>query len=139
DTSAPYLFKWDTRRTKDGLHTLALAGRARDGRIVRSRVLVDVVNKTVQPAKIVSSSLVDGQTVSGTQHWLVATSGSVARVEFDVDGLPQVTQAKAPYAYDWNTTDEAAGTHQLTVRAYGIEGDVASQTITVTVAPPSAR
>ena len=37
DTSAPYLFKWDTRRTTDGLHTVTLAGRARDGRIVRSR------------------------------------------------------------------------------------------------------
>ena len=44
DTSAPYLFKWDTRRTTDGLHTVTLAGRARDGRIVRSRVQVRVAN-----------------------------------------------------------------------------------------------
>jgi hypothetical protein len=29
DTSPPYLFQWDTRRVKDGLHTLTLAGRAR--------------------------------------------------------------------------------------------------------------
>ena len=36
DTSPPYLFQWDTRRTKDGMHTLTLAGRARDGRLVRS-------------------------------------------------------------------------------------------------------
>ena len=38
DTSPPYLFKWDTRRATDGLHLLTLAGRARDGRIVRSRI-----------------------------------------------------------------------------------------------------
>jgi N-acetyl-anhydromuramyl-L-alanine amidase AmpD len=139
DTSAPYAFKWDTRRTADGLHTLTLAGRARDGRVVRSRVQVRVANKTALPAKIVSSSLVDGQTVSGTQHWLVATSGSVTQVEFSVDGLPQVTLAKAPYAYDWNANNSAPGPHQLTVRATGIEGDVATQTITVTVAAPSAR
>src|SRR6266576_1942737 len=30
DTSPPYVFQWDTRRTKDGTHTLTLAGRARD-------------------------------------------------------------------------------------------------------------
>jgi len=139
DTSAPYAFRWDTRRAHDGLHTLTLAGRARDGRIVRSRVQVRVANKAALPAKIVSDSLVDGQTVSGTQHWLVATSGSVARVEFSVDGLPQATVASAPYAYDWNTTDSAPGPHQLSVRAIGIEGDVATQTFTVTVAAPSAR
>ena len=78
DTSPPYLFKWDTRRATDGLHLLTLAGRARDGRIVRSRIPVNVVNGSVLPAAIVGDSLVDGQTVSGTQHWLVETSGTVA-------------------------------------------------------------
>jgi|GEM_PF-3560307 len=139
DTSAPYQFKWDTRRTTDGLHTLTLAGRARDGRVVRSRVQVDVVNGQMQPAAIASDSLVDGQTVSGIQHWLVATTGSVAHVEFDVDGAPAATATKAPYAYDWDTSGAAAGPHQLTVRAVGVEGDVATQTLTVTVAPPSAQ
>jgi N-acetyl-anhydromuramyl-L-alanine amidase AmpD len=138
DTSPPYAFNWDTRRSADGLHTLTLAGRARDGRVVRSRVQVRVANKTALPAKILSSSLVDGQTVSGSQHWLVAAGGSVARVEFSVDGLPQATVEKAPYAYDWNAAEAAPGAHQLTVRAVGIEGDVATQTLTVTVAPPSA-
>jgi N-acetyl-anhydromuramyl-L-alanine amidase AmpD len=139
DTSAPYEFKWDTRRTKDGSHMLTLAGRARDGRVIRSRVHVVVVNGTAQPAKIVGDSLVDGQTVSGQQHWLVATSGSVTRVEFSVDGLPQVSVTRAPFAYDWDAGSAAPGTHVLTVRAFGVEGDVATQTFNVTVAPPSAR
>jgi N-acetyl-anhydromuramyl-L-alanine amidase AmpD len=139
DTAAPFVFQWDTRRAKDGLHTLTLAGVARDHRVARSRVQVDVVNTTVQPAKIVSDSLVDGQTVSGPQHWLVATSGSVTRVEFAVDGLPQVTLTRAPYAYDWDPSSYAPGAHQLTVQATGLAGDVASQTFTVTVAAPSAR
>ena len=138
DTSPPYAFKWDTRRTKDGLHTLTLAGRARDGRIVRSRVQVVVANASILPAKIVSSSFVDGQTVSGTQHWIVATTGAVARVEFAVDGQQQATLAKAPYAYDWDTGTYAPGPHQLTVTAVGVQGDVATQSLTVTVAPPAA-
>jgi len=139
DTSAPYLFEWDTRRAKDGAHILTLAGRARDGRIVRSRIQVQVANGALQPAKVVSDSLGDGQTVSGVQHWLVETSGSVARVEFVVDGLVRGTATAPPYAYDWDTTGETAGQHQLTVRAAGRDGGVAEQSLTVTVAAPSAR
>ena len=138
DTAPPFLFRWDTRHVKDGVHTLTLAGVARDHRVVRSRVRIDVVNTTAQPAKIVSDSLVDGQTVSGAQHWLVATSGSVTSVVFSVDGLPQLTLAKGPYAFDWDTSSYAPGTHQLTVEATGLAGDVTTQTLTVTVAAPSA-
>jgi N-acetyl-anhydromuramyl-L-alanine amidase AmpD len=139
DTAAPFLFRWDTRRTQDGLHTLTLAVVARDHRVVRSRVQVVVVNRTAQPAKIVSDSIVDGQTVSGPQHWLVAASGSVTGVVFSVDGLPQLTLAQAPHAYDWDPSSYAPGTHQLTVQATGLAGDVTTQTLTVTVAAPSAR
>jgi N-acetyl-anhydromuramyl-L-alanine amidase AmpD len=139
DTSPPYVFKWDTRRAKDGLHVLTLAGRARDGRIVRSRVQVTVANGVVQPAKLVSSSLVDGQTVSGLQHWLVDASGSLTRVEFAVDGTVRAAVTTAPYAYDWDTGAESAGPHRLTVRAVGADGQAAEQSLTVTVAAPSAR
>jgi N-acetyl-anhydromuramyl-L-alanine amidase AmpD len=138
DTSAPYVFKWDTRRTKDGAHRLTLAGRAHDGRIVKSSVSVAVVNGQIQPAKIVSSSLADGVTISGVQHWLVATSGTVKTVEFLVDGTVVSTATKAPYAYDWDTSGEAPGPHTLVVRATGADGGVTEQTATVTVAPPAA-
>ena len=137
DTSPPYVFRWDTRRTTDGAHTLTLAGRAHDGRIVRSRVQVLVANAVSMPAKIVASSLADGQTVSGVPHWLVETSGNVARVEFVVDGAVRATATAAPYAYDWDTSAEAAGSHSLAVRATGANGAVAEQTLRVTVAPPS--
>jgi N-acetyl-anhydromuramyl-L-alanine amidase AmpD len=139
DTSPPYLFKWDTRRTQDGLHVLTLAGRARDGRMVRSRIQVQVANGTLQPARIVANSLADGQNVSGVQHWLVETSGSVARVEFVVDGLVRATANAVPYAYDWDTSSETPGRHQLTVRVIGRDGAVAEQSLTVTVAAPGAR
>jgi N-acetyl-anhydromuramyl-L-alanine amidase AmpD len=137
DTSAPYLFKWDTRRTTDGLHTVTLAGRARDGRIVRARVQVRVANGVLQAAKVVADSLVDGQTVSGVQHWLVEASGSIARVEFVVDGIVVGTATAAPYAYDWDAGSETPGPHALVVRAVGKDGVVAQQSLTVTVAPAS--
>ena len=105
---------------------------------MRSRVEVIVANAALAPAKIVSSSLADGQTVSGSQHWLVDTSGAVARVEFVVDGTLRATATAAPYAYDWDTSLETPGTHALAVRAVGADGAVAEQTFSVTVAPPSA-
>jgi hypothetical protein len=136
DTSAPYIFKWDTRRTTDGLHVVTLAGRARDGRIVRTRVHVNVLNGLTPPT-VLADSLVDGQIVSGVQHWLVETGGSVARVEFVVDGTLRSTVAAAPYAYDWDTGSEAVGSHQLIVRGVGLDGIVSEQTVTVTVAAPT--
>ena len=137
DTSAPYLFRWDTRRAKDGPHTISLVGRAPDGRVVRSRVTVVVANAAVAP-KIVASSLADGQTVGDLQHWLVQTGGKVDHVEFDVDGVARSTATAAPYAWDWDTTAETPGPHQLAVKAFGTDGTVAQQQFTVTVAGPSA-
>jgi N-acetyl-anhydromuramyl-L-alanine amidase AmpD len=138
DTSPPYLFKWDTRRAKDGLHRLTLAGRARDGRIVKTQIQVRVINAQMLPAKIVGSSLADGQAVSGVQHWLVQTSGKVKKVEFLVDGTVRATVTTAPYAYDWDTTAETTGPHTVTVRATGVDGAVVEQTATVQVPPPTA-
>ena len=138
DTSPPYVFRWNTLRVKDGTHLLTLAGRARDGRIVRARIPVVVSNGKVQPAQIVADSLADGQTVAGVQHWLVGTSGSVASVQLSVDGAVRATLTTAPYSWDWDTSAETPGTHRLDVKVTGSDGTVTSQTLTVTVALPAA-
>jgi N-acetyl-anhydromuramyl-L-alanine amidase AmpD len=138
DTSPPYVFHWDTRRAQDGAHTLALVARARDGRVVRATIPLRVANAGVLPPSIASDSLVDAQTVSGVQHWLVDTGGSVSRVEFVVDGKVRSTASVAPYAWDWDTTRETPGTHALTVRVVGVDGTVAEQSLSVTVQGPSA-
>jgi N-acetyl-anhydromuramyl-L-alanine amidase AmpD len=138
DTAAPYVFRWDTQRVKDGLHRLTLAGRARDGRVVKTSISVRVVNGLVQPAAIASSSIADGQTVSGLQHWLVDASGSVQKVEFFVDGSLRATSTKAPYAYDWDSSAEAPGPHALLVRVTGLDGGLVEQSATATVSPPAA-
>jgi hypothetical protein len=135
DTRAPYLFRWDTRRAKDGTHTIALVGNAPDGRTVRSSVVVVVNNAAVAP-QLVADSLVDGQTVADLQHWLVQTGGRIDHVEFSVDGVVRTGVTTAPYAYDWDTTQETPGPHTLLVRAIGVDGTAAQQQLTVTVAAP---
>ena len=88
----------------------------------------------MQPAAIVSDSLADGQTVSGVQHWLVETSGSVAKVEFLVDDVVAATATSAPYAWDWDTS-AVPGEHRLGVRVTGVDGRAAEQDLSVTVVP----
>jgi N-acetyl-anhydromuramyl-L-alanine amidase AmpD len=137
DTSVPYLFHWDTRRTKDGPHVIELTGRARDGRRVASRVTVVVDNAAVRP-RIVASSLANGQTVADLQHWLVTVGGKVASVQFSVDGVVRGTATAAPYAWDWDTTKETPGSHALQITATGVDGSVVTQSLSVTVAGPAA-
>jgi N-acetyl-anhydromuramyl-L-alanine amidase AmpD len=133
DTAPPYVFTWDTRRAKDGKHLLTLVAKSRDGRLVRSPIPVVVANGLVQPPTIVASSLAEGQAVSGTQHWLVETGGTVARVEFVVDGVVRSSVNAAPYAWDWDTAQESPGAHALAVRAVGVDGTTAEQKLSVTV------
>jgi N-acetyl-anhydromuramyl-L-alanine amidase AmpD len=134
DTSPPYVFKWDTRRARDGKHSLTLVAKARDGRTVRSSIPLVVANGALQAPQIAATSLVDAQTVTGTQHWLVETGGTITRVEFLVDGTLRATASAAPYAWDWDTTQDAPGTHALVVRAIGVEGATVEKSLSVTVA-----
>jgi hypothetical protein len=95
-----------------------------------------VVSNAAVAAQLVAGSLADGQTVAGVQHWLVQTGGKIDHVEFSVDGVVRASVTAAPYAYDWDTTQETPGPHTLLVRALGADGSVALQQLTVTVAAP---
>lgn len=85
---------------------------------------------------IVSPS--NGQTVSGSVVWSAATSGTVSRVDFAVDGTVKWSEANAPYVYNGDgnkldTTTLADGTHTLSVTAYGRANRTASASVSVLV------
>jgi regulation of enolase protein 1 (concanavalin A-like superfamily) len=92
----------------------------RDGRTWTIRV--DSVAPTValtQPA--------EAATLSGTAS-LAAAAGDqlgVARVEFWIDGVLAATDRSSPYAFSWNTTAVANGTHTLQARAIDTAGNAA--------------
>jgi N-acetyl-anhydromuramyl-L-alanine amidase AmpD len=132
-TRAPYVFAWDSRRVKNGFHTLELVARARDGRVTSREVDVLVGNGEPAQAQIVAQSLGDGQTVTGTVPWQVTIRGPVWRVQFFVDGELRSTRTYLPFRYDWDTTRETPGTHALTVRALRPDGSTAESRLTVVV------
>ncbi len=58
----------------------------------------------------------------------------VAKVDFYIDGAYKGTDTAAAYAYSWNTTGAAIGTHTLTARAYDAAGNTTtSSAVSVTV------
>ena len=78
----------------------------------------------------------NGATVSGTVSVTATASDNVGvtRVEFWRDGALQSTDTTSPYAWSWNTSGLANGSHTLQSKAYDAATNVGtSTTITVTV------
>jgi RHS repeat-associated protein len=114
---------------------------------LRPKLAVDYADpgaKVVGPTVAVAAPL-DGERVRGTVNVDAAASDDrrVENVEFLVDGVVKATDTAAPYAYAWDTTTAANGSHALTVRATDDAGNVrTSPAATVTVgnsAPPATR
>lgn len=89
----------------------------------------------------------NGATVSGTTSVTASASDNVGvtKVEFYLDGTLQSTVTTSPYAWSWNTTASANGSHALSTVAYDGAGNTGSSaTVNVTVnnvadtTPPSA-
>lgn len=133
-TQRPYVFTWDSRRVRNGFHTLELVARARDGRVASRQIGVLVGNGEPAQAQIVSQSLGDGQTVTGIVPWQVTIQGPVRRVQYYVDGQLRLTRTYLPFVYQWDTTKETTGAHALTVRALRADGSTADAALTIVVA-----
>jgi hypothetical protein len=142
--TAPFVLaggRWDTTLETNATHTLTARAVASDGTVSTTAVVFHVANAAV---KIVGSTLVDGQAVSGPVRWQVRVTGTPARVEFAVDGVVRDAQTHAPFAFGgangtWDTTLETPGPHALVVRAVRSDGKLLSTkklTVTVVAASP---
>ncbi len=97
-----------------------------------------------------SSTVTDGQRVSGNILWRVFASGRVpSRIDFSIDGTVRWTERNPPYDYNGNdsvldTTELSEGAHVLRAVAYAGSGTTGSTSATVIVdnvvdtAPPAA-
>jgi hypothetical protein len=135
DTSAPYVFKWDSARVRDGSHVLTLRARPLRGRFVTASVAVVVANTA--PAVSIVAPL-DRQQVSGVVPVQVQTSGRVRSLDLIVDGEVVGSATAQPWSLLWDTSKAAPGEHVLTVRANGPNGSAATASVDVTVVPAAA-
>jgi len=86
----------------------------------------------------VATNLVDGQRFKAARTstpWTAVTTGSVASVEFWVDGTRRSVDTSAPYQYGstglLDLTTLSSGNHTLAVKAIASGGQTASTTITI--------
>jgi hypothetical protein len=86
----------------------------------------------------VTSSIVNGQTLTGTLRWTATVSTTnVASVQFFVDGALKTTERRAPYVYGGDqglldTTALSNGTHAFAVTATATDGTKVSVSATAT-------
>ena len=146
DRRAPFVFRWNAKRAKPGKHVLEVLAVSVDGRSATRRIPVVVPQRTPKPKpkpkppqppappvlRIVSQSVVDGQTATGLVVWRVEAVAA-ARVEFLVDGVVRGTDVAAPYTLGWNADAETPGEHRLTARAIGKNGKAVAASVAVTV------
>ena len=69
------------------------------------------------------TSPASGAAVSGTIKTNATDSAGVAKVEFYLDYPLQETDASSPYAWTWNTTSAANGSHTIMAKAYDAAGN----------------
>jgi N-acetyl-anhydromuramyl-L-alanine amidase AmpD len=119
DTSAPFVFAWNSGRVQNGRHVLELRVSSRDGRTATKKLTVTTAN----PA-IASQAVTDGV-------WSVVTKGHVDRVEFVIDGQPAGRSDAAPFSLQ--LPELTPGDHSLTARAVGPNGTIVEATIPFTV------
>lgn len=77
----------------------------------------------------------NGSTVSGTVPLSAQVSDnvSVAWTQFAIDGTVRARQTAGPWRYDWDTTQESNGAHDVVVEASDSSGNVSSTYTTVLV------
>jgi subtilisin family serine protease len=107
------------------------------GRVNASRAVALAGGATADstPPTVSITSPVAGVTVSGGLNIGVAASDNtgVTSVTLSVDGTPLATAGASPYAFVWDTTAVANGSHVLTATASDAAGNSASCSLTVNV------
>lgn len=143
DTASPYAYAWNSAAATNGTHVLVAKASDAAGNVATSGTLsVNVsggISDTTAPTVSITFPT-HGSTVAGAVDITATASDDtgVTKVEFIIDGTVVgqgvSAQQAGPYAFSWNTTSYAAGSHSLTARAYDAAGNSATATsVTVTV------
>lgn len=130
-----------------GTHTLKLIGRQPNVKINRLVFTSDLgcvpsgngsncdkPDDTATPTVSLNTPAADA-VVSGTAKVTASANDNVgvAKVEFYVNSALRSTDTSTPYEYNWDTTIVPNGQQLLTVKAYDATGNVASDSVRVTV------
>lgn len=122
-----YAFTWNTNATADGEYRLeAVAFDRQQARGLSNPVRVKVQNVTAGegPATLIASPR-DNESLEGLVRIIAQPQPgepAVSRMELLVDGVVIRSLEKAPYEFEWDTSQEGAGSYNLQVRAFSAPG-----------------
>jgi hypothetical protein len=129
DSSAPFSYTLDTTAYANGSHTL-VAKASIGTQSVTATATVTVANASTLA---VTQNLTNGQVLKGTISWIATPTGSVASIQFLINGSSAGTFTAAPWGGSLNTTLLANGTYTFSVRLTGTNGSVVTASANVTV------
>jgi hypothetical protein len=139
-TAAPYAYVLNSTTLSNGSHTISAVATDSAGNSTTSAaitVTVDNTTKDTTPPTVAMTSPAGGATVSGTVAVtaIAADNVSVAGVQFQLDGANLGgADAASPYAFSWDSTKTANGSHTLRAIATDGAGNTAtSASLTVTI------
>ena len=69
----------------------------------------------------------------------VSSDAGIDRVVFYIDETEMKIDSSSPYSYEWDTTGNLEGPHNIRVVAYDNSGKTAEDQITVTITSQSLR
>jgi len=144
ETSAPYMFSWDTTSLASGNYTLSAKAYDAANNAAPSSTVIATVNNTIPDSTAPTVSITiptNNESISGTATVAAAASDDigVSRVDFYLNGTLRASVNAAPYSFSWDTTAGTNGPAALYVKAYDTTGNIGiSSSITVTVSNPTA-
>ncbi|MCX6347966.1 MAG: S8 family serine peptidase, partial [Candidatus Aureabacteria bacterium] len=144
DRTAPYECAWDAIPYPDGaIFTLSAVAYDLRSRLTRKEIRVMIHNASTPGVWLYNPE--EGSVVSGriTLQATASFDPGIASVAFLLAGEELGKDEGAPYELEWNSFETANGSYSLTARATGTDGEVAENTIEITVRnshlPPEER
>jgi hypothetical protein len=137
--TSSWSWTWNTTSLANGSHTIAARATDTSGNVATASAAVTVSNTaadTTAPSVAVTSPA-SGSTVSGTASLTgtAADNAGLSAVAVAVDGGPwQAASGTSAWTWAWNTASLANGPHTVSARATDTAGNVATSTVTLSVA-----
>lgn len=134
-TTSPYTETLNTTRVPDGPHTLTARAFDFSGNSSSVTISVIVSNADNTPPTVSLTAPANNATVSGqvTVSANASDNIGVASLAFVLDGKIVTTLSAAPYTTNLDSTQIANGAHTLSAVAADFKGNIASDTIHITV------
>lgn len=144
-TTPPYRTVWNTAGVAVGPHGIRFRATDTASQTTDVNVAVQVVDSGSAcddaPPIVTIDAPADGATVTGAVPLLatVTDDRGVARVRFLVDGSARAELVSPPWEWTWPSDAWPTGTHMIAVVAYDVAGQMATDTLALTVdrTPPT--